>query len=116
MKRDMDLIRDLLIGISDDEIDDDQFDDDRVLYHFELLIQAGYLEGMTILRGADGGISHGLHSPRLTWNGNEFLDTIRKKSVWENIKKIADDKKVELTIDAIKQVGSSVVTTMLGSK
>jgi hypothetical protein len=112
----MDLIRDLLIGISDDKIDDQQFDGDRMLYHFELLIQTGYLEGMTILRGADGGISRALHSPRLTWNGNEFLDTIRKKSVWEKIKKFTNDKGVELTIDAIKMAAPTVIGAMLGSK
>lgn len=111
----MDLIRDLLIEISDDKIDDDQFDE-RVLYHFELLIQAGYLKGMTILPRADGGFSYGLHSPRLTWNGNEFLDTIRKKSVWEKIKKFTNDKGVELTIDAIKMAAPTVIGAMLGSK
>jgi hypothetical protein len=115
MKRDMDLIRNLLIEISDDKINDDQYDD-RVLYHFELLIQAGFIEGMTILRSVDGGMSYGLHSPRLTWNGNEFLDTIRKKSVWEKIKKFTNDKGVELTIDAIKMAAPSVIGAMLGSK
>jgi hypothetical protein len=94
MKRDMDLIRDLLLYIEEDPI----FDGARwmtpgtpseigvpgrsleeVAYHLTLMIEA------SLVRGQWG-------SPmpmvsRLTWEGHEFLDNIRDKGIWSATKK-----------------------------
>jgi hypothetical protein len=90
MKRDMDLIRDLLLHVESDPRFDGQrwvspdtprdFDPsgnhsmEEVTYHLDLLIEAGFLKGKP---GA------GFHAPlinRLTREGHEFLDGILSKN------------------------------------
>jgi hypothetical protein len=43
--------------------------------------------------------------PTLTWAGHDLLDTIRSKTVWERIKYTAKEKGIELTFDAVKELG-----------
>lgn len=92
MQRNMALIRELLLRISDDpeydgtaiihpESTDDLkiYDKDPavVAYHLKLLIEAGFVIGDRTLEGRFPGIS------RLTWDGHGFLDNIRDPSIWE---------------------------------
>ena len=98
MKRDMDLIRDLLIGIESDErlngacwIKPDAKDNLGVIgvsdhstkeigYHLELLIEAGLLEGKV-------GFEEMPVISKMTWQGHEFLDSIRDSGIWGKTKK-----------------------------
>jgi hypothetical protein len=92
MKRDMDMVRDLLLAIESDP----QFDGIRQLqpepgdigiteanyseaaYHLTLLVEAGMVEGRTAMRMPI--IS------KLTWQGHEFLDDIRSPEIWRKAK------------------------------
>lgn len=78
----------------------------RIFGHFELLINAGYIDGLDVVRSADGLFSYGLHSPRLTMAGHDLLDTMRSTTIWEKIKVTAKTKGIELTFDAIKALGA----------
>jgi len=55
----------------------------RIFGHFELLINAGYIDGLDIVRSADALFSCSLHSPRLTMAGHDLLDTMRSPTIWE---------------------------------
>ncbi|HMV64203.1 MAG TPA: DUF2513 domain-containing protein [Rhodocyclaceae bacterium] len=78
----------------------------RVFGHFELLVNSGYIDGLQLVRSADGLFSYGLHSPRLTMAGHDLLDTMRSVTIWEKIKATAKTKGIELTFDAIKALGA----------
>lgn len=93
MKRDTDLVRDLLMAIAEDPHCDgtrwfgiDSPDDlhitghslHEVLYHLTLLIEAGFIKGKI---GIDA-----LAINRLTWDGHEFLDNIRDAGIWGKTK------------------------------
>ncbi|ARU31591.1 hypothetical protein CAP31_07765 [Sulfuriferula sp. AH1] len=78
----------------------------RIFGHFELLVNAGYIDGLQVVRSADGLFSYGLHSPRLTRAGHDLLDTMRSATIWEKIKTTAKAKGIELTFDAIKALGA----------
>jgi Hypothetical protein (DUF2513) len=93
MKREMDLIRDLLFHIEDDP----SFDGKRWMspekpedlgitghslqeidYHLTLLIEAGFVKGKV-----------GIDTPvisRLTWEGHEFAANIKDQDVWSKTK------------------------------
>ena len=114
MKRDMDLVRQLLLSFEDETIESREIDD-RDVNHIEMLLEQGLVDGVSILRGIDGHVGYGFHTPRLTWTGHEFLETIRQKTVWEKIKKLIDEKGVGLTIDGIKFAAPLVVKSMLGA-
>ena len=78
----------------------------RICGHLELLVNDGYIDGLTIVRSSDGQFGYGLHSPRLTMAGHDLLDTMRSSTIWEKIKSTAKAKGIELTFDAIKALGA----------
>lgn len=96
MKRDMDLVRRLLIGLEDDErldgaksirpspgenslgvLDDSNLKEVR--YNLRLLIEAGFVEGNI-------DIPDGPAVKKLTWSGHELAANIRDKDVWARVK------------------------------
>lgn len=87
--------------------------EERIAGHLELLIDSGYIDGITVLRGADNHFSYGVHAPRLTMAGHDLLDTIRSSSVWETIKATAQKKGIELTFDAIKALSGLALKHVL---
>lgn len=93
LTRDMDLIRELLIGIEQrpdldgrnwlrldtpEELGVPGHQLEEVNYHLTLLIEAGFLKG-------NFGHQRLLVS-KLTWQGHEFLDDIRDHGIWAKIK------------------------------
>lgn len=91
MKRDWDLMRAVLFKVEDLPLDKhavvraEDFPDyppETVVYHFDLLEQAGLvvaaIQKHQHTRGA------GLVFD-LTWQGHEFLDAIRRETVWQKI-------------------------------
>jgi DNA-binding transcriptional ArsR family regulator len=88
MKRDMDLVRTILLAIEGGKVqfvhgnslDGSDATPEAVTYHLNLLEQAGLVDvrakvvgGMTHVRG-------------LTWGGHEFVDTVRDSTVWRKTK------------------------------
>jgi hypothetical protein len=88
--------------------------EERIAGHLELLIDSGYVDGLTVSRGADNYIAFGVHAPRLTMAGHDLLDTMRSATVWEMIKSTASKKGIELTFDTIKALAGFVIKQMLG--
>ena len=86
MKRDMDLIRRIVLAL--DEHDDplnpvmglSGVDDAIFNYHASLIIEAGLAAG-TSQEFLDGGGMVWLW--RLTWAGHDFADAIRSETVWK---------------------------------
>lgn len=99
MRRDMDLVRLLLLKLEavdkgadalltfdayDEEIAIEGYEADQIDYHLSLIYEAGFV------------ISGNSRSPRLmsgdymfqrlSWDGHEFLDTIRDPEVWRRTK------------------------------
>ncbi len=101
MTRDKDLIREILLAIEADESDPRHPVDLKIpgrtareiAYHVHLLAEAGFIQAI------DFGSSDGYdwQSQRLTYNGHEFLDTVRDPEMWREIK------------DAAKKIGASSV-------
>jgi len=93
MKRDMDLVRDLLLHVESDPLLDGTHwlhadtpselgitghSADEVGYHVNLLGEAGFLRimGMETIPAIS----------KLTWEGHEFLDNIRDQGIWSKTK------------------------------
>jgi len=106
MKLDKDLVRNILLAIEADTGDprgwiDLEIPDHshvEVAYHVELLAEANFIEAIDLCSiGPDG---YDWKPKRLTYEGHEFLDTIRDNQVWKETKEIA------------KQVGAGSVTML----
>ena len=119
MKRDWDLVRTILLRVEEqpnttsllrpNELSG--YDEENVSYHIKLLIDAGLLTGI---------VSPSMNAPtlamarELTWEGHEFLDSIRNPGLWNAIKTKAREKAVDLTFDTIKALAKIVLGGILG--
>lgn len=92
MKRDLDLVRKILLAVEDSGIDGLEgdglclagYDDQLVGRHVQLLKEAGYLIAF-YTEPEQGGIVL-FRVDRLTWMGHEFLDSARNDTVWHKVK------------------------------
>ena len=50
----------------------------------------------------------------LTWEGNEYLNSIKNKSTWNNIKKLISEKGLSISFDVIKDAAKACVKNSLG--
>lgn len=88
MKRDMDLVRAILLAVEEGHGDIDIQDGlpgteasaQELEYHLNLAQQAGLLDVAGVTLGG------GYHIQGLTWEGHDFLDTIRDPEVWKRTK------------------------------
>jgi Hypothetical protein (DUF2513) len=126
MKRDMELIRVLLLKVeelpiqagavvgidwTDEFFDVPGYDRDTAIKHFELLMEAGFIaapssQGMTqfILTG-------------LSWHGHEFIDSIRSPEVWsktEGVMKAVGGFGLDILVQVAKAEAKRLITEKLG--
>lgn len=114
MKRDMDLIRELMLKLEDlpmevgrivhippdaVEIQVTGYEMDQIDYHLSLLRKAGFVD--------TGGVNvgNGIGFRGLTWAGHDFLDSVRSPDVWNRTKQAASAAggfTVELLVFAAK--------------
>ena len=92
MKRDMDLVREILLAVEDgfQTFGDSKITEVEARFpwpaqtvheHLHLLLEAGLLEKLGESRHAKL-----LHIRGLTWEGHDFLDTVRDPEVWKRTK------------------------------
>src|SRR5271168_1413728 len=98
MKRNMDLIRALLLKVESDPppragetatgFDVAGYTDAEVLYHLDLLAQAEFVSGdARNSKVVDvGGQPTRVALYKLTWQGHEFLDSVRDPETWKKAK------------------------------
>ncbi len=85
MKRDMELIRALLLDLEEDEESDlSHWSEEQLLYHMVLLIEAELVHGS--YTDGENGIPVSACALRLSWSGHEFLDSARDTTVWAKAK------------------------------
>ncbi len=118
MKRDMDLVRLLLIHFEGEEkVDLSEYTEDQIYYHMALLISGGLAEGPIPLYSKrlrkESDIPIAVNIDRLTWSGHEFLDQARNSGNWEKAKKYVVDKGQSLTIESIKVALGIVIKSVL---
>ena len=123
MKRDMELIREILLLIeerqhatSDDllkVIGETQENADRIAYHLDMLVEeAGYIKGVAVMGMSNYG--HGYMMLELTWSGHEFVDTLRDQTVWEKTRSVANTAGVT-SAKALLDIGKAVVASVIAS-
>ena len=106
MKRDLNLIRDLMLIIEAADSGETYHHVNHrainvsmphVQHHLRLLVEAGFVRGV-------GETREGAVSVRLTWQGYEFLELIREDDVWARIRTYVTEKTHGLNVDVLKSV------------
>jgi hypothetical protein len=94
LKRDFDLIRDILLQIEAAPANSRRFriripekDQDVVDEHVELLIESGLVDGAPRhVSGAPMYVEIEVMVTRLTWEGHDFLSSMRDDTIWRKAK------------------------------
>lgn len=92
-------------------IDITGYDKEEIAYHCNLLFDAGLISTYK-----PNYVDNGLYAfsvGSLTWEGHDFLDKIREDNVWNNTKKKIKENMLPMTLDVVKSVAASIVSTML---
>ena len=107
MKRDMELVRELLFAVETDKDWGDcigRHPLDVVLGHLEIMMDAKLLVGR-MYRDENGDLKSA-YIQRLTWAGHEFLDNARNDTVWNKvtatIKNAATTASFEVLVEMLK--------------
>ncbi|RSB73649.1 DUF2513 domain-containing protein [Burkholderia multivorans] len=126
MKRDMDLIRELMLKLeslpmeygdnvhiapNSSEVYVDGYSFDQIGYHLDLIVQAGFTE-RSKSHPAIGFMFRGL-----SWSGHDFLDSVRSPDVWGRTKQIASEAggfTVDLLVLAAKSFLEAKINGLIG--
>jgi hypothetical protein len=117
MRRDPNLIRGLLLKLEEQpsglEFTPDEeaiavegYDAEQIEEHFIMLADGD------LIKGSGRADSGGLFFLGLTWEGRDFLDTVRDPVVWEKTKRAADEAKA-FSLDMIKDIGKGFIKTQI---
>ena len=114
MKRDMDLLRNILLGVEASNTPPQEvvelaipgYSQQEVSYQVELAEEAGLLVALDLSHmGPDG---YHYVPKRLTWAGHEYLEAIRDPAIWEETK--AGAKKVgNFSLDLLAALAKGLV-------
>lgn len=119
MKRDMDLVRQILMaaesqegGYASENPAIDGYTEDQIGYHVHLMEQAGLVEATDTSEMDSASPSAILLS--IKWNGHEFLDAAKSNTVWAQAKEKAKSVGGSLTLDLMKELLVATARSQLG--
>lgn len=117
MKRDFDLIRELLLDIEENigpvnegyEPNVEGYSEELIYGHLILLAEAGFITGANIeIHGGGVYIAHSM-----TYSGFDFLDKIRDTTMWAKIKAFVKSKGAPLVVDTIKMASVEIIKNLI---
>lgn len=120
MKRDMDLVRTILLALADSDeslwstdLVTDEYSRDVIGYHFLILDEAGLI--MANVKAADNDPYYIAVASRLTWEGNDFLDAVRDESIWKRVRSTIGKITGGASFEVFKTVASSLALDAIKS-
>ncbi len=120
MKRDMDLVRDILLKVegADDQLYLASFSEEcerwsrpMVAYHVELLCSQGLIDGSVQRSGSGKPLEPTVSG--LTWSGQDFLDAVRDRRVWDRAREGIAKTVGSATFDVVKAFCSAIALQSL---
>lgn len=119
MKRDMELVRKILLQIESstgDDIADIQIkgcSPEEIAYHVYLLNDAGLIEAeITYSMGSVKPEGYAIF--RMTWAGHDFLDASRDEGLWKKAMGMIEEQVKSAPFDVIKTVLVKMIEHQLG--
>jgi hypothetical protein len=119
MKRDLDLIRRLVLAVEDlptgtvlEGIEIDGYSPEQIGYHSYLVVDAGLAKGVDVQTMSD--TSPNWQILQLTSEGHDFADAARNETTWNKAKGIVTEKGGGVTLEIVKQVLVGLIKHSLG--
>lgn len=124
MKRDLDLIREILIkaeeadgGISDCDLVNERYTITEVAFNVEFMRERGLIEASVEHAGFNN-TPYSVDIDRITWDGYDYLDAIRSRKVWEKarqaISAAVGDTSLSVVKETCQMVAQSLIKQQLG--
>ena len=117
MKRDMDLVRKIILKIEDEyestallNIKIEDYTVEQIAAHCKMLYEAGLISSCDI-KYANNNI-YIFSVGNLTWEGYEYLELIRDDSIWKKVKDTAKNQGIPLMIDTVKQISLAIISSV----
>jgi hypothetical protein len=115
MKRDMDLVRGILLEIENSYVSTaicdlhiDGYDMNTIAYHCKILHEVGFISDYKA-QYADNKL-YSFRVGSLTWEGNDYLDKVRDNTIWRKTKDAIKDKGLPFAFDTIKIISTAFIT------
>ena len=104
MKRDMDLVREILLTFEAGRelAATHSHTEAEILHHLAIMTEAGLLHGQVILPDED--FAGAAMIERLTWHGHDFLAAARDQTVWNQVKRTVLDAGKSWTLEGLKRI------------
>lgn len=120
MKRDMDLVRRILLEVEErgfeevkaNSFEAEGYDTFTVAAHLQLLKEAGLLEASILVLERAGAVEG--YAQRLTWEGHDYLDAVRNQEIWEKTKAHLSKHAGSIPFEMIKAVAIGYIRQRLG--
>ncbi|MFU0524799.1 DUF2513 domain-containing protein [Gardnerella pickettii] len=120
MRRNMDLVREILIEVSksDKEVrasdiaeKSSKYSLEEIIYNIKIMGE-GNLINVYIDEREVGVVD--AYIMDMTWHGNEFLDSISSNEIWEKIKNNFSDKIINIPFDILTSLAKLYLKSKLG--
>lgn len=119
MKRDMDLVRKILLaleehehGFAPREFDIEGYAGEQIAYHAYLMDQAGLIEAANTTHM--GSSSPEAMPRKMTWEGHEFLDAARSETIWNKARQKIKEAGGSVTISTLTALLKKLTADALG--
>ena len=119
MKRDLDLIRKLVLAVEAlptgtvlEDIEIEGYSPEQIGYHSYLVVSSGLAQGIDVQTLSD--TSPNWQILQLTSEGQDFADASRSETNWKKAKGILAEKGGSATLEIVKQVLVGVIKHSLG--
>ena len=118
MKRDLDLVRKLVLALEEQGADApleqsfEGYTDEQVGYHSYLVADAGLAEGVDVSTAMN--VLPQWELLHLTSAGHDFADAARSDTTWNKAKTVVKEKGGGVTVEVMKQVLVSLLKNTLG--
>ena len=87
---------------------------DDLLYNAQLLVEAGFITQPPNFPSHMITLAETFSINDLTWEGQEFLDSIKDNQVWSQVKSDLSNKGLDVGIDIVKSLATGYVKKKLG--
>ena len=119
MKRDMDLVRKILLAMAEHEhgFAPDRFtiagyDQDVIGHHVWLMKQGELVTAVDVTCQGDAGPTALPGS--ITWQGHNFLETVRNERVWLKVKAELKDRSISLPFSLLQELAIKIAKSLAG--
>jgi hypothetical protein len=118
MKRDLDLIRKMVLAIEEaptgyaPQLSFDGYTDSQVGYHAYLMVDAGLVKGEDVSAMGSEGPEARITS--LTWAGHEFAEAARDDTRWQKAMGLVKDKGGSVTLGVLTQLLTGLMKGAFG--